>query len=161
MAYSTTPTAKATLTLTTSGMSSSDTSINTTMDLHDVAHKLGCTRSTGLKRANGTDNSNAGILVFDTSSYSAATAATTRGRGYLYIHNPNTTTKGTRKFSVYETNVSGALLCELFEGDFIFMPVTLHDGADITVHSDNDAWPLEYMIIYEGADAAYIPGQEL
>ena len=82
MAYSTTPTAKATLTLTTSGMSSSDTSINTTMDLHDVAHKLGCTRSTGLKRANGTDNSNAGILVFDTDSYSAATAATTRGRGY-------------------------------------------------------------------------------
>ena len=161
MAYSTTPTAKATLTLTTSGMSSSDTSINQTMNLHDIAHTLGCKRTTGLKRANGTNNSSAGILIFDTSSYSAATAATTRGRGYLYIHNPNTTTKGTRKFQVFETNASGALLCELFEGDFMFLPVTLHDGADILVLSSDDTWPIEYMIIYEGADAAYIPGQEL
>ena len=60
MAYSTTPTAKATLTLTTSGMSSSDTSINQTMNLHDIAHTLGCKRTTGLKRANGTNNSAAG-----------------------------------------------------------------------------------------------------
>ena len=161
MAYSTTPTAKATLTLTTSGMSSSDTSINQTMNLHDIAHTLGCKRTTGLKRANGTNNSGAGILIFDTSSYSAATAATTRGRGYLYIHNPKTTTKGTRKFQVFETDKDQNLLCELFEGDFMFLPVTLHDGCDITVLSTDDSWPVEYMIIYEGADAAYIPGQEL
>ena len=161
MAYSTTPTASASLTISQSGYTSSDVSISSRMSLHDITHGAGCKRSTGLKRATGTDNSNAGILVFDTSSYSAASAATTRGRGYLYIKNPNTTTKGTRKFSVYETNVSGALLCELFEGDFIFMPVTLHDGCDITVESTDDTWPLEYMIIYEGADAGYIPGQEL
>ena len=49
----------------------------------------------------------------------------------------------------------------MFEGDFIFMPVTLHDGAEITVESTDDTWPLEYMITYESADAGYIPGQEL
>ena len=161
MAYSTTPTAAASITITTSGYTSSDVSVSNRMSLQDITHGAGCKRSTGLRRGTGTDNSNAGLLVFDTSSYSAASAATTRGRGYLYAANPNNTTKGTRKFSVYETNVSGALLCELFEGDFIFMPVTLHDGADITIHSDDDTWPLEYMVIYEGADAGYIPGQEL
>ena len=161
MAYSTTPSATAVISITQSGYTSSDVSVSSRMRLQDISHAAGCKRSTGLKRVTGTDNSNAGILVFDTSSFSAASAATTRGRGYLYIKNPNTTTKGTRKFSVYETNVSGALLCELFEGDFIFMPVTLHDGADITVHSDDDTWPLEYMVMYEGADAGYIPGQEL
>ena len=126
MAYSTNPTASASLTITQSGYTSSDVSISNRMQLHDITHAAGCKKSTGLKRIKGTDNSNNGILVFDTSSYSAASGATTRGRGYLYIANPNTTTKGTRKFSVYETNVSGGLLCELFEGDFIFMPVTLH-----------------------------------
>tara|TARA_Y100000592_G_scaffold52928_2_gene83601 strand:+ start:1433 stop:1918 length:486 start_codon:yes stop_codon:yes gene_type:complete len=161
MAYSTTPTATASLTISTSGYTSSDVSVSNRMQLHDITHGAGCKRSTGLKRVLGTNNSNAGILVFDTSSYTAASASATRGRGYLYIANPNTTTKGTRKFSIYETDVSGALLCELFEGDFIYMPVTLHDGADITVLSTDDTWPLEYMVIYEGADAGYIPGQEL
>jgi hypothetical protein len=161
MAYSKTPTAKASITITTSGMTSSDTAISASMNLTDVAHVLGCTKTTGLKRATGTANSGDGLLIFDTSSYSAASGATTRGRGYLYIHNPNTTTKGTRKFTVYETDDSNSILCELYEGDFLFMPVTLHDGSDITVESTDDSWPLEYMIIYEGTDAAYIPGQEL
>ena len=161
MAYSTNPTASAVLSINQSGYTSSDVSISNRMQLHDITHAAGCKRSTGLKRVTGTDNSNAGLLIFDTSSYSAASAATTRGRGYLYIANPNVTTKGTRKFSVYETDDSGSLICELFEGDFMFIPVTLHDGCDITVESTDDTWPLEYMIIYEGADAAYIPGQEL
>tara|TARA_R100001443_G_scaffold28962_1_gene42220 strand:- start:3988 stop:4473 length:486 start_codon:yes stop_codon:yes gene_type:complete len=161
MAYSTTPSASASVSITQSGYTSSDVTITNRMTLHDITHAAGCKRSTGLKRVLGTNNSNAGILIFDTSSYSAASAATTRGRGYLYISNPNTTTKGTRKFSVHETDVSGALLCELYEGDFLFLPVTLHDGADITVLSSDDTFPLEYMIIYEGADAGYIPGQEL
>lgn len=161
MAYSTTPTAQATISIATTGYTSSDVSISSRMTLHDITHAAGCKKSTGLKRIYGTANGGDGVLLFDTSSFSAASAAATRGRGYLYISNPNTTTKGTRKFSVYETDDSGALICELFEGDFIFMPVTLHDGCDITVESTDDTWPLEYMIIYEGADAGYIPGQEL
>tara|TARA_R110000744_G_scaffold100614_1_gene194099 strand:+ start:154 stop:639 length:486 start_codon:yes stop_codon:yes gene_type:complete len=161
MAYSSTPSASASLSISQSGYTSSDISISNRMQLHDITHAAGCKRSTGLKRVLGTANGGDGILIFDSSSYSAASAATTRGRGYLYISNPNTTTKGTRKFSVYETDDSGALLFELFEGDFAFFPVTLHDGADITVESTDDTWPLEYMIMYEGADAGYIPGQEL
>ena len=161
MAYSTSPSATATISISCSGYTSSDVNLHSSMALHDIVHRLGCTKTTGLKRINGTANGSDGLLIFDSSSYSAASGATTRGRGYLYIKNPNTTTKGTRKFSVYETDDSGALLCELYEGDFIFMPVTLHDGADITVESTDDTWPLEYMIIYEGVDAAYIPGQEL
>jgi len=161
MAYSSTPTASASLTISQSGYTSSDVSINSSMSLQDITHAAGCKRSTGLKRIVGTANGGDGVLIFDTSSYSAASAATTRGRGYLYVKNPNTTTKGTRKFSIYETDDSGALICELFEGDFLFLPVTLHDGCDITVESTDDTWPLEYMVIYEGADAGYIPGQEL
>lgn len=161
MAYSTTPSASASLTISQSGYTSSDVSISSSMSLQDITHAAGCKRSTGLKRVVGTANSGAGILVFDTSSFSAASAATTRGRGYVYIKNPNTTTKGTRKFEVYETDKDQNLLCELFEGDFMFLPVTLHDGCDITVLSTDDTWPLEYMVIYEGADAGYIPGQEL
>ena len=45
--------------------------------------------------------------------------------------------------------------------NFLYLPVAGHNGCDITVHSDDDTWPLEYMIIYESADAGYIPGQEL
>ena len=161
MAYSSTPTASASLSITQSGYTSSDISITKRMSLHDITHAAAPKRSTGLKRVTGTLNGGDGLLIFDTSSYSAASGATTRGRGYLYICNPNTTTKGTRKFSVYETDDSGALICELFEGDFLFLPVTLHDGCDITVESTDDSWPLEYMIMYEGADAGYIPGQEL
>lgn len=161
MAYSTTPTGTVSLNINTAGYTSSDVGVSARMSLHDITHGAGCKRSTGLKRVLGTNNSGAGILVFDTSSFSAASAATTRGRGYLYIKNPNTTTKGTRKFEVYETDKDQNLLCELFEGDFLFLPVTLHDGCDITVLGTDDTHPLEYMIIYEGADAGYIPGQEL
>tara|TARA_R100000458_G_C8269723_1_gene244482 strand:- start:21 stop:506 length:486 start_codon:yes stop_codon:yes gene_type:complete len=161
MAYSTTPTASAAITISQSGYTSSDVAISNRMSLQDITHAAGCKRSTGLKRIKGTNNSGAGVLVFDTDSYSAASAATTRGRGYLYIANPNTTTKGTRKFEIYETDKDQNMICELFEGDFLFLPVTLHDGCDITVLSSDDTWPLEYMVIYEGADAGYIPGQEL
>jgi hypothetical protein len=161
MAYSTTPTANASISITQSGYTSSDVTISNRMPLNDITHAAGCKRSTGLKRALGTNNSNAGILIFDTSSYSAASAATTRGRGYLYISNPNNTTPGTRVFEVYETNASGSLIAELYEGDFMFLPVTLHDGCDILVKGSDDTHPIEYMIIYEGADAGYIPGQEL
>ena len=161
MAYSTTPSASASLTISQSGYTSSDVAISSSMSLHDITHAAGCKKSTGLKRVVGTNNSAAGILIFDTSSFSAASAAGTRGRGYLYVKNPNTTTKGTRKFTIYETNVSGGLICELFEGDFLFLPVTAHDGCDITVLGTDDSHPLEYMVIYEGADAGYIPGQEL
>jgi len=161
MAYSSTPSAGATLTISQSGYTSSDVSISSNMSLQDITHAAGCKRSTGLKRVVGTLNGGAGILVFDTSSFSAASAATTRGRGYLYVKNPNTTTKGTRKFEIYETDKDQNMICELFEGDFLFLPVTLHDGCDITVLGTDDTHPLEYMIIYEGADAGYIPGQEL
>jgi hypothetical protein len=157
MAYSTTPSSTATLTVRQSGFTSSDVSVTSNMTLHNIDHSTGSKFSTGLKRITGTDNSNAGVLLFDTSSFGAGSAV----RAYLYIKNPNTTTKGTRKFQVWETNVSGSMLGELYEQDFLYMPVAGHNGCDILVHSDDDTWPLEYMIIYESADAAYIPGQEL
>ena len=157
MAYSTTPSTTVGITINQSGYTSSDARVSSTMSLHNIDHATGSKFTTGLKRVTGTDNSNAGLLLFDMSSYGAASAC----RAYLYIKNPNTTTKGTRKFQVWETNVSGTMLCELYEGDFLYLPVAGHNGCDITVHSDDDAWPLEYMITYESADAGYIPGQEL
>ena len=157
MAYSTTPTSTASITITQSGFTSSDVGITSKMSLHNIDHSTGCKKSTGLKRIKGTDNSNAGVLIFDTSSFGAGSAC----RAYLYIKNPNTTTKGTRKLNVYETNASGGLICELYEQDFLYIPVAGHNGTDILIHSDDDTWPFEYMIIYESADAGYIPGQEL
>jgi hypothetical protein len=157
MAYSTTPSSSVSITINQSGFTSSDVGITSKMNLHNIDHSTGCKKSTGLKRIKGTDNSNAGVLLFDMSSFGAGSAC----RAYLYIKNPNTTTKGTRKFQVWETNVSGTMICELYEQDFLYLPVAGHNGCDITVHSDDDTWFLEYMIIYESADAGYIPGQEL
>ena len=157
MAYSTTPSTTAAITINSSGYTSSDAKVSSTMNLHNIDHSTGCKKTTGLKRITGTANGGDGVLLFDTSSFGGGSAC----RAYLYIKNPNTTTKGTRKFTVYETDDSNSILCELYEGDFMFLPVTLHDGSDITVESTDDTWPLEYMIIYEGADAAYLPGQEL
>ena len=104
MAYSKTPTAKASITITTSGMTSSDTAISASMNLTDVAHALGCTKTTGLKRATGTANSGDGLLIFDTSSFGGGSAC----RAFLYVNNPNDTTKGNRKLNIHETNTNNS-----------------------------------------------------
>ena len=49
MAYSTTPSSSATLTLNLSGFTSSDPSVNTRMSLHNIDHTTGCKKTTGLK----------------------------------------------------------------------------------------------------------------
>ena len=157
MAYSTTPSSSVSITINQSGFTSSDVGITSKMSLHNIDHSTGCKKTTGLKRITGTDNSNAGVLIFDTSSFGGGSAC----RAFLYVNNPNDTTKGNRKLNIYETNTSGGLICELYEKDFLFIPVAGHNGTDIVIHSDDDTWPFEYMIIYESADAGYIPGQEL
>ena len=158
MAYSTTPSSSATITINSSGYTSSDVSISSKMSLHNIDHATGCKKTTGLKRARGAYNSDAGIVVFDESSHDGSAAT----RAYLYIKNPNTTTKGTRKFTIYvNTKNSATLLCELYEGDFIYTPLAGNNGADILVHASDDTWFFEYMLIYENVAAAYIPGQEL
>ena len=68
MAYSSTPTASASLSITQSGYTSSDISITKRMSLHDITHAAAPKRSTGLKRVTGTLNCGDGLLIFDTSA---------------------------------------------------------------------------------------------
>ena len=158
MAYSTTPSSSATITINSSGYTSSDVSISSKMSLHNIDHATGCKKTTGLKRQNGALNGSAGIVIYDEDQYDGSAST----RAYLYIKNPNTTTKGTRKFTIYvNTKNAATLLCELYEGDFIYTPLAGNNGADILVHSSDDSWFFEYMLIYENVAAAYIPGQEL
>ena len=158
MAYSTTPSTTVAITINSSGYTSSDAKVSSTMNLHNIDHSTGCKKTTGLKRAKGAYNSDAGVVVFNEDSHDGSAAT----RAFLYIKNPNVTTKGTRKFTIYvNTKASATLLCELYEGDFLYTPLAGNNGADILVHSSDDSWFFEYMLVYENVAAAYIPGQEL
>ena len=158
MAYSTTPSSSVSVTINQSGYTSSDVTVTSSMNLHNIDHSTGCKKTTGLKRQKGALNSSAGVVIYDEDQYDGSAST----RAYLYIKNPNTTTKGTRKFTVYVNTLNAAtLLCELYEGDFLYTPLAGNNGADILVHATDDSWFFEYMIVYENAAAAYIPGQEL
>jgi hypothetical protein len=123
-----------------------------------IDHRTGCKKTTGLKRAKGALNGSAGVVVFDESAMDGSAST----RAYIYIRNAEETTKGTRKFTVYvNTKSASTLLCELYEGDFLYTPLAGNNGADILVYATDDTWFFEYMLVYENAAAAHIPGQEL
>ena len=158
MAYSTTPSSSVSLTINSSGFTSSDAVVTSRMSLHQIDHSTGCKKTTCLKRINGANNSGAGVRIFDEDQFDGSAAT----RAYLYIKNPNTTTKGTRKFTIYVNTVNAAtLLAELYEGDFLYTPLAGNNGADIFVLGTDDTHFFEYMLVYENAAAGYIPGQEL
>ena len=137
MAYSTTPTTNATVSIQSSGMSSDTISISQTFELTAIDNITSVKNSTGVRRIEG---ANGGVVIFDADKHGAADAT-----AWLWCHNPNTTTNGSVYITLTATNASveSCIIGKLWEGKSCLIPLQGHTGAsDITVTTGNAAEPL-------------------
>jgi len=148
MAYSTNPVTKATITLTSTGMTSDSINISQTFTLTAIDNSTNLKNSTGVRRIEG---ANGGIVIFDADQHGAADAT-----AWLWLHNPNTTTTGTVYVTITATNASAqnCVIGKLWEGQSTLIPLQGHTGAsDITVTTPNAADFVEYCVFAETIDA--------
>ena len=148
MAYSTDPTTRATITISSTGMSSDTISISQTFDLVAIDNVTSLKNSTGVRRIEG---ANGGVVIFDADKHGAADAV-----AWLWCHNPNTTTNGSVYVTITATNASAesCVVGKIWEGKSCLIPLQGHTGAsDITVTTANSADFVEYCIFAETVDA--------
>ena len=130
-------TTTATLTLSSSDLSSNTLSVSSTSTLYKAGTTLGLDQTTGLVRKKyPTAQSNAEIIA--ASDYDDNQSAR------IYIKNPGSST--TDYFTI-QVSAGNLVLGRLYGGDFMFLPYEGENGIGIS--SSNTNMELEYMVIYQ------------
>jgi hypothetical protein len=147
MAYSTTPTTKATITITSNGLTSEAINVSQTFELTAIDNVTGLKNSTGIRRQKGF---NSGVVVYDADKHGAAA-----NQGWIWVHNPNTSTNGSVYITITATDNAGnaVVVGKIFEGKSCLIPLEGHTGAsDITLTTANAGDFVEYCVFAETVD---------
>ena len=149
MAYSTTPTTKATISITSTGLTSDNINISQTFELTAIDNVTGLKNTTGVRRI---EAANGGVVVFDADLHGGSDAA-----AWIWIHNPNTTTNGSVYITItasnHESTPEHCVIGKLWEGKSCLIPIQGHTNAsDIKVTTANAADFVEYCIFAETVD---------
>lgn len=147
MAYSTTPTTKVTISISSNGLTSEAINVSQTFELTAIDNITGLKNSTGIRRQKGF---NSGVVVYDASEHGAAA-----NQGWIWVHNPNTSTNGSVYITITATDNAGnaVVVGKIFEGKSCFIPLEGHTGAaDITLTTANAADFVEYCVFAETVD---------
>ena len=155
MAYSTTPTTNATISIKSSGMSSDTMNMSQTFELVALDNITSLKNTTGVRRIEG---ANSGVTIYDSSAYGDPDHMV-----WIWIHNPNTTTNGSVYVLIelvnHETTPENCTLGKLFEGKSCLIPILGgNDGStnnalsDVKVTTATAADWVEYCVFAERMD---------
>ena len=147
MAYSTTPTTKVTISISSNGLTSEAINVSQTFELTAIDNVTGLKNSTGIRRQKGF---NSGVVVYDADEHGAAA-----NQGWLWVHNPNTSTNGSVYITITATDNAGnaVIVGKIFEGKSCLIPLEGHTGAsDITLTTANAGDFVEYCVFAETVD---------
>ena len=154
MAYSTTPTTKATIGLTSNGLTSEAINVSQTFELTALDNVTALKNSTGIRRIEG---ANSGITIYDSSTYGDPDHQV-----WVWIHNPNTTTNGSVYVNIglvnHQSTPEDCTMGRLWEGKSCFFPILggnsggNDDMSDVVVTTANATDVVEYCVFAERMD---------
>ena len=155
MAYSTTPTTKATVSINSNGLTSESINVSQTFELTALDNVTALKNSTGIRRIEG---ANSGITIYDSSSYGDP-----EHQVWVFVHNPNTSTNGSVYIEIglqnHQSSVENCTIGRLWEGKSCLFPIlggnngsANNDLSDVIVTTTNATDVVEYCVFAERMD---------